>query len=257
MTIKDIKEEAKIEMTGNRLILIVGFVVTLVSWTTVTQILLSIFKQFVNGGEIYQYVSLLIVALFLFLLGDFLRSSYYWFGLDFLKGKKIEIKDVFQAFKKENIKSLLSLITLRAIVVFLWSLLFVIPGIWKTYLYSQAPNYLKEDAKLTSMEALKKSEEQMKGHIFNYMILQLTFLPWYALPGGFLAYYLWANKYELKVALEVGGEAMKVALGITLLIFAFIGVIILLFSLYVEPYKMVSKQIFYKEIKINTRKRGE
>ncbi|MDZ7835648.1 MAG: hypothetical protein U5K84_10410 [Alkalibacterium sp.] len=82
----------------------------------------------------------------------------------------------FSGVQKENVKKLGTLVLLRMALVFGWTLLFILPGIWKAYLYSQAANILKEDKTLSPMEALNKSEEVMKANVWNDTLVQLIFL---------------------------------------------------------------------------------
>ena len=62
--------------------------------------------------------------------------------------------------------------------IFLWSLLFFIPGIIASIRYSLAPYYLAEDPTLKAREALRKSKETMKGMKMTYFMLSLSFVGW-------------------------------------------------------------------------------
>ena len=69
--------------------------------------------------------------------------------------------------------------TLRmALFTFLWSLLFVIPGIVKGFAYSMTPYILGDCPKVSATDALKLSMRMMKGHKFEYFVLQLSFIGW-------------------------------------------------------------------------------
>lgn len=71
------------------------------------------------------------------------------------------------------------------IFVFLWSLLFVIPGIIKSYSYSQAIfiyfDRKREGAPITYLEAITQSRMLMNGHKFEYFSLQLSFILYWIL----------------------------------------------------------------------------
>jgi len=69
------------------------------------------------------------------------------------------------------------------VFTFLWSLLFVIPGIIKAISYSQTMFILAENDKITAAEAQKKSMEIMDGHKWEYFVLQLSFIGWDILTG--------------------------------------------------------------------------
>ncbi len=62
--------------------------------------------------------------------------------------------------------------------IFLWSLLFVVPGILAALRYSQAPYYLAEDPALTAGEALRKSKACMRDKKLAYFMLLLSFVGW-------------------------------------------------------------------------------
>ncbi len=62
--------------------------------------------------------------------------------------------------------------------VFLWSLLFVIPGIIKSYSYSMTEYILADCPNVKAQDALKLSMRMMKGHKWEFFVLQLSFLGW-------------------------------------------------------------------------------
>ena len=66
---------------------------------------------------------------------------------------------------------------------FLWSLLFIIPGIIKSFAYSQTLLILADNPKMTAGEAQAKSIEMMNGHKMDYFVLGLSFIPWLLLVG--------------------------------------------------------------------------
>ena len=67
---------------------------------------------------------------------------------------------------------------LMGVFVFLWSLLFVIPGIIKAFSYAMTPYILEEHPELTANEAIDHSRAMMKGHKFDLFWLYLSFIGW-------------------------------------------------------------------------------
>ena len=267
MSIAMIKGMAKTHMRGKRLLMTVGYILLLTLWVMAGQILIGVlqlpspfdFMEAALDGRLgMNAVTLLfpVLLILLFILGDMMHMSYRWFGLDTLAGKSVEIKDVFQGFQKDNLKRLLSLVTLRFVIVLGWSLLFVLPGIWKAYLYSQAPNLMKQDKSLTAREALTKSEEVMKGNGWKYALVQVTFAPWYAVPALLFVYFVWSNRWEIEVAFETGTESAELIFGLIIAVFFMVVLLLFLFSLYVEPVKMMTKQVFYNVL-MNHKKSDE
>ena len=66
---------------------------------------------------------------------------------------------------------------LVGILVFLASLLFVIPGIILTFAYSMV-TYLVIDTNLSATDSMKKSREMMKGYKMDYFVFCLSFIGW-------------------------------------------------------------------------------
>ena len=67
------------------------------------------------------------------------------------------------------------------ILIFLWSLLLVIPGIIKGFSYAMTPFILEENPELTASEAIHRSRMMMRGHKFDLFWLFLGFLGWFIL----------------------------------------------------------------------------
>lgn len=79
----------------------------------------------------------------------------------------------------------------------LWSLLFIIPGIVKTYSYSMA-YYIKLDhPEYTATQAITESRRLMNGHKADLFLLDLSFLGWIIV--GALCFgigTLWVTPYQ-------------------------------------------------------------
>lgn len=77
------------------------------------------------------------------------------------------------------------------IYTFLWTLLFIVPGIIKAFSYAMTPYILVEDTGLTANQAIDKSRAMMRGHKFDLFWLYLSFIGWgflciFTLGLGFL-----------------------------------------------------------------------
>lgn len=70
---------------------------------------------------------------------------------------------------------------LRDFFLALWSLLFVIPGIVKSYSYMLVPYLIKDQPELSATEAIRRSRELMNGHKMEAFLLDLSFIGWYLL----------------------------------------------------------------------------
>ena len=72
---------------------------------------------------------------------------------------------------------------LRDLFVGLWSLLFVIPGIVKSYEYRMVPYLLAEHPEMSSSEVFAQSKQMMNGNKWAAFVLDLSFIGWYILSG--------------------------------------------------------------------------
>lgn len=99
--------------------------------------------------------------------------------------------------------------------IFLWSLLFVIPGIIKSYSYRLVPYIMGENPDMNWRQALDESARLMRGNKWRAFVYDLSFLGWgilSALTLGILgAFYV--NPYKnssdaaLYEAIRYGGQA--------------------------------------------------
>ena len=65
--------------------------------------------------------------------------------------------------------------------IFLWSLLFIIPGFYKQYQYRMVPYILAEHPDMDYREVLQRSSDLMNGHKWKAFVLDLSFIPWHIL----------------------------------------------------------------------------
>lgn len=84
-------------------------------------------------------------------------------------------------FKKGVYLNVVKIMFLRGFYTFLWSLLFIIPGIIKSYEYRMIPYILAENPTLSTEEAFRLSKEMMDGNKFDTWVLELSFLGWHLL----------------------------------------------------------------------------
>lgn len=91
---------------------------------------------------------------------------------------------VGSGFRKEEYGKNVGTILVWQIILVLWSLLLVIPGIVKAYEYYFVPYLLAERPELSYREARDISSRMTRGHKWNMFVLDLSFLGWYFL--GFL-----------------------------------------------------------------------
>ena len=67
---------------------------------------------------------------------------------------------------------------LMEIKIFLWSLLFLVPGIIKSFAYILTPYIAAENPEMSASECIAQSEMLMYGHKAEMFMLYLSFLGW-------------------------------------------------------------------------------
>jgi len=160
---------------------------TLSSNLTGVAINIQEYMNAVNSGDISSYfydvmsnyhpgaasviLSLVIqVALIVIRVGFliFILNTYYHRDSSFYN-----ILDGFGMFGKAFL-----LYLIMAILIFLWSLLLIIPGIIAFYRYRMAPFIMIENPQLSAIECIKESKRIMSGHKNELFLLDLSFIGW-------------------------------------------------------------------------------
>jgi hypothetical protein len=77
-----------------------------------------------------------------------------------------------------NYKNICKTMFLRDVYIVLWSLLFVIPGIIKSYEYKMIPYLLSENPEMTTEQAFAESKKLMTGNKWKAFVLDLSFILW-------------------------------------------------------------------------------
>lgn len=110
---------------------------------------------------------------------------------------------------KDGYLNIVKIMFFRNLFIGLWSLLFVIPGIVKSYEYRMIPYLLAENPNMSMSEAFDRSKNMMYNNKMNAFILDFSFIGWYLLVGltcGILSFfyvtpYVYLTETELYVTL--------------------------------------------------------
>lgn len=79
---------------------------------------------------------------------------------------------------------------------FLWSLLFVIPGIIKAISYSMSMYVLAENKGMSAHDCIAQSKEMTNGHKMDLFVLELSFIGWILLGAiTFGIAFIWVLPY--------------------------------------------------------------
>ena len=87
---------------------------------------------------------------------------------------------------------------LEGLFVMLWSLLLIVPGVIASYRYKMAIYILCDDPSKSVMQCIRESSRMMKGHKWEFFVLNLSFLLWYiggCLPMVGYLVQLWSFPY--------------------------------------------------------------
>ena len=85
---------------------------------------------------------------------------------------------ILAPFRSGQYWNIVKIMFFRDLFIFLWTLLFVIPGIVKSYEYKMIPYLLAEKPGMSKQEAFDRTREMMYGQKGNAFVLDLSFLPW-------------------------------------------------------------------------------
>lgn len=108
-----------------------------------------------------------------------------------------EVKEVAHAFDT-NYKNTVKGLFIRDLCIIAWSLLFIIPGIVKSYEYRMMPYLFADDPTMTKERAFAESKQMMTGQKWNAFVLDLSFLGWNILSAmtlGILGLF-YVNPYQ-------------------------------------------------------------
>ena len=115
--------------------------------------------------------------------------------------KTMKIENLFDCTK--NFGTVFVASILQGIYLFLWTLLFYIPGIVKSYSYAMTNYILIDNPNMTANEAITESRKMMNGHKFDLFILDLSFIGWYILSSfTFGILLLYVQPYHLAARAE-------------------------------------------------------
>lgn len=207
---------------------------------TLFYLLISLVLDTVNAGASYAIesaggftvLSFSFVSILIGLVSLVLNAGYFCYCFGILRREQMPYDSLFDAFPFAGKVILLSIV--EGIFIFLWSMLFVIPGIVAAYRYSFAILNLCENPDLGVMEALDLSKRQTNGYKMQLFLLQLSFIGWSLLVLGIFLI------YELLVAALLPDSFLGIMFGSLLLSVLAAGV-----GVYLTPYLNLSICRFY------------
>ena len=144
--------------------------------------MLSILFAISIFGEIFVDDTEFIPVILFSLLTGVISMGYSKHVLDRVNGKEeSKILDIFVYFTTIDVLFLFGLNLLVGLFTFLWSLLFIIPGIIASLSYSMALYIKMENPEIGALEAIKMSQKITDGHKLEIFLLPLSFIGWFIL----------------------------------------------------------------------------
>ena len=135
------------------------------------------------------------------LLNVILGAGFAMYCMAIRRGERAEYITLFDGFS--FVGKLIGLTIVTALFIWLWSMLFIIPGIIAAYRYRFAPYNLYENPGIGVMEALEMSKRQTMGYKGQLFALGLSYLGWTLLDSlpaivevGMLYYGLFSSAFD-------------------------------------------------------------
>ena len=166
MGIQEVKQWSKEKVKGKRLIILVALIIlsALSGYTVIN-----------NKDDILSSLLSSAISLLLFIV----TIGYTKFMLNFINDKEYSLDQLWSYFG--DWKNLATVWIHETVMVFLYYLLLIVPGIIKTISYSLVPYILVDNPNMSSSDVLDLSTKMMNGHKMDYFKLELSFIGWHLL----------------------------------------------------------------------------
>lgn len=102
--------------------------------------------------------------------------GYYYYTMKVARNQRTEYQDL--TYGLNFVLKIILTAVLMAVYIFLWSCLFVIPGLIASYRYRMAYYALIDDPSISPSEAIRRSKLLMNGRKMNLFVLDLSFIGW-------------------------------------------------------------------------------
>ena len=181
-------------------------------------------------------IALVIWLIITIVIGGAGKLGYAIFNLKLVENKEAEFKDLFSQFHRLGDGFCMNFLV--GLYTVLWTLLFVIPGIIKTYSYAMTPYILAENPGMTATEAITESRRIMDGNKWRLFCLSFSFIGWALLCAT-----------PLLIALGIlVGIAVRTMSLVTILWIIPLSIPLSIGSLFLTPYQEATYAAFYRDI---------
>ena len=115
-------------------------------------------------------------SVYVLLIAGAMQLGLTLFFLATFRKHDVQPVDMFLGFEKFG--KALGLYLYMSLFIFLWTLLFIVPGIIAAFRYSQAFFVLADDPDKGIRQCMDESKSMMKGNKGKYFLLSLSFIGW-------------------------------------------------------------------------------
>ncbi len=247
----DIRRQGRESLRGNYLVSLGNFFII-----TIIGFILQSFYSPEFGNSVADYTSNSPLLTFIFsLIASFivalLTMGLHWGFLDIQDGERMTVGHLFLPYKHNPLK-VVAYTFRKQLLITLWSLLFIIPGIIKTYAWAMADYIYYDEPALQNQEILAKSDAMMQGNKWRLFRLEFYYALIYLLPVLFwmagLLYFGLTVPENSEQWMGIGFiwifAGMFVVLGLTLLL-----------AIFVEPRRNSARAAFYTHLYSENRSR--
>ena len=120
----------------------------------------------------------LVFILFMIFIGYVLivgRASFFYKGFR----EDVNIKNLWSHFDfHDEYTNIVKTMLLRDVYNVLWTFLFIIPGIIKSYEYRMVPYILANEGQMSAKDVITRSRKMTEGHKWDMFVLDLSFIGW-------------------------------------------------------------------------------
>lgn len=215
ISIGDLKRQAKEKLHGNfgkaALAQFIFYIVVSCSSSVISVILVipfgsSLFSNLKNYNSdnltsyqtVHSAISFIIFTFVIMLVVMFVRYILEYgmngFCFKLSRDEPADIENIFDGFKR--IPTVLGMQFMKGLFIFLWRLLFFIPGIIAFYRYKISLFILADNPEMKAMDAISLSKKMMKGNKGKLFLMHLSFIGWFLLmPFTICIGFFWLIPY--------------------------------------------------------------
>lgn len=182
----------------------------------------SDFRRFGDSSELgREFISMFIIIAVIMTLAGLAFRVFLGYHLE-VGGRRYFVRaaqddddmdNIGYAFRNGRYMNIIKAMLYKGVLVFLWTLLLIIPGIVKSYAYRMVPYILTDNPHIGHKRAVELSNEMTRGQKLDMFILDLSFIGWYilgllALIVGMLFVLPYDNSTKAELYLVLRQEAL-------------------------------------------------